>query len=70
MMTSFKNENDDRMYSFSSITLFRNKTCIMLDEMTSKAYIREKAWNEDFFVLLFQKYQKKKFLTDFARSYH
>ena len=42
MMTSFKNENDDCMYSFSSITLFRNKTCIMLDEMTSKAYIREK----------------------------
>ena len=40
-MTSFKNENDDRMYSFSSITLFRDKTC-MLDEMTSKAYIREK----------------------------
>ena len=41
-MTSFKNENDDRMYSFSiSITLFRNKTC-MLDEMTSRAYIREK----------------------------
>ena len=41
-MTSFKNENDDRMYRFSCITLFRNKTCIMLDEMTAKAYIREK----------------------------
>ena len=40
-MTSFRNENDDHMYSISSITLFRNKTC-MLDEMTAKAYIREK----------------------------